>query len=76
MGCHYLDAEGESHPVIMGSYGIGSGRLLACIAEEHHDEFGLKWPISVAPYQVHLVVLAGKGSYRGNRTLLKLCMLS
>ena len=62
MGCHYLDAQGESHPVIMGSYGIGSGRLLACIAEEHHDEFGLKWPISVAPYQVHLVVLAGKGS--------------
>ena len=62
MGCHYLDAEGVSHPVIMGSYGIGSGRLLACIAEEHHDEYGLIWPISVAPYQVHLVVLSGKGS--------------
>ena len=39
----------------MGSYGIGVGRLLACIAEEHHDEDGLVWPISVAPYQVHLV---------------------
>jgi prolyl-tRNA synthetase len=36
--------------------------LLACIAEEHHDEYGLIWPISVAPYQVHLVVLSGKGS--------------
>jgi prolyl-tRNA synthetase len=44
----------------MGSYGIGLGRLLACIAEEHHDEVGLAWPVSVAPYQVHLVLLAGK----------------
>ena len=39
----------------MGSYGIGLGRLLACIAEEHHDENGLVWPISVAPYHVHIV---------------------
>jgi prolyl-tRNA synthetase len=61
MGCNYLDAEGGTHPVVMGSYGINSNRLLACIAEEHHDEHGLKWPISVAPYQVHLVVLSGKG---------------
>jgi len=62
MGCQYLDAEGNSHPVIMGSYGIGSGRLLACVAEEYHDEHGLMWPISVAPYQVHLIVLTGKGT--------------
>jgi prolyl-tRNA synthetase len=62
MGCYYLDAEGQSRPVIMGSYGIGLGRLLACIAEEHHDEYGLIWPISVAPYVLHLVTLAGKGS--------------
>ncbi|MGE5123835.1 MAG: proline--tRNA ligase [Acidobacteriaceae bacterium] len=68
MGCDYLDAKGQSHPVVMGSYGIGSGRLLACIAEDHHDEHGLMWPISVAPFQVHLVALpwktadqAGKG---------------
>ena len=40
-----------------GSYGIGSGRLLACVAEEHHDDKGLIWPITVAPYQVHLVAL-------------------
>ncbi len=53
---------GSRRPVVMGSYGIGIGRLLACIAEEHHDEHGLIWPISVAPYPVHLVVLAGKGS--------------
>ncbi len=62
MGCTYLDAEGQSRPVIMGSYGIGTGRLLACVAEEYHDEHGLMWPVSVAPYPVHLVALAGRGS--------------
>jgi prolyl-tRNA synthetase len=61
LGATFLDAQGESHPVIMGSYGIGVGRLLACIAEEHHDAHGLIWPISVAPYTVHLVMLSGKG---------------
>jgi prolyl-tRNA synthetase len=60
MGCTYLDKDGVEKPVIMGSYGIGSGRLLACIAEEHHDDQGLIWPVSVAPYQVHLVVLGSK----------------
>jgi prolyl-tRNA synthetase len=62
LGCRFLDKEGKSQPVIMGSYGIGVGRLLACIAEEHHDERGLLWPITVAPYEVHMVVLAGDGS--------------
>jgi prolyl-tRNA synthetase len=47
---------------VMGSYGIGIGRLLACIAEQHHDDAGLVWPITVAPYPVHLVLLAGRGS--------------
>jgi prolyl-tRNA synthetase len=61
LGCTYLDAEGQPKPVVMGSYGIGSDRLLACIAEAHHDDNGLIWPVSVAPYQVHLVLLAGKG---------------
>jgi prolyl-tRNA synthetase len=60
MGAKFLDAEGNSKPVIMGSYGIGSGRLMASIVEEHHDEFGLVWPISVAPYEVHLIVLPKK----------------
>jgi prolyl-tRNA synthetase len=60
LDCSFLDQNGESRPVIMGSYGIGSGRLLACIAEEHHDDAGLIWPVSVAPYCVHLVILAGK----------------
>ncbi len=57
MGCQYLDADGKSQPVVMGSYGIGVGRLLACVAEEHHDEMGLAWPITIAPYQVYLVLL-------------------
>ncbi|MDD2696253.1 MAG: His/Gly/Thr/Pro-type tRNA ligase C-terminal domain-containing protein, partial [Anaerolineales bacterium] len=60
MGCTFLDRDGQEKPVIMGSYGIGSGRLLACVAEEHHDGSGLVWPISIAPYQVHLVALSGK----------------
>jgi prolyl-tRNA synthetase len=59
MGATYLDEKGERHPVIMGSYGIGVGRLLACVSEEYHDEQGLKLPISVAPYHVHLVMLPG-----------------
>lgn len=61
LGCRYLDKDGQSKPVLMGSYGIGSGRLLACIAEEYHDEHGLMLPITVAPYEVHLVALTGGG---------------
>jgi len=57
MGCTFLDAEGNPRPVVMGSYGIGLGRLLACVAEEHHDEHGLIWPCTVAPYPVHLLAL-------------------
>jgi prolyl-tRNA synthetase len=61
MGCYYLDEQGRSKPVVMGSYGIGTGRLLACVVEKHHDEHGLIMPISISPYQVHLIVLRGKG---------------
>lgn len=60
VGALYLDADGEQKPIVMGSYGIGVGRLLACIAEQHNDANGLKWPITVAPYHVHLVGLPGK----------------
>jgi prolyl-tRNA synthetase len=59
MNAVFQDEHGEMQPVIMGSYGIGVGRLLACIAEHHNDEDGLTWPITVAPFQVHLVVLTG-----------------
>lgn len=60
LGCTYQDEKGENQPVIMGSYGIGLGRLLGCVAELHHDTYGLTWPVTIAPYSVHLVLLHGK----------------
>ena len=60
MGCTFQDKDGKEKPVIMGSYGIGSGRLLASVAEEYNDEYGLIWPITVAPFQVHLTMLSAK----------------
>ena len=54
LGATYLDANGESHPMVMGSYGIGSGRGAATIVEQRHDEKGILWPVSIAPYQVSL----------------------
>jgi len=59
MGAAYLDEAGASQPIVMGSYGIGLGRLLACVAEEHHDDKGLIWPVTLAPYHVMLVWLPG-----------------
>jgi len=53
----FLDREGVSRPIIMGSYGIGLGRLLAAIVEQSHDDKGIIWPLSVAPYQVYLCPL-------------------
>ncbi|MGC2192960.1 MAG: proline--tRNA ligase [Candidatus Dormiibacterota bacterium] len=55
LGALYNDEAGQQLPVVMGSYGIGIGRLLACVAEEHHDDRGLALPIGVAPYEVALV---------------------
>ncbi len=57
LGVTYQDEKGTRKPVIMGSYGIGVGRLLACLAEEYHDEKGLILPITTSPYQVHFVSL-------------------
>ena len=53
----YLDRDGQEQPIVMGSYGIGLGRLMAAIVETHHDEHGIRWPTAVAPYAVHLVSL-------------------
>jgi prolyl-tRNA synthetase len=57
MGANFLDAEGQTRPVIMGCYGIGVGRLLAAVIEANHDERGIMWPDELAPYRVHLVGL-------------------
>ncbi len=53
----FLDAEGVAHPIIMGSYGIGISRLMAAVVEQSHDEQGIIWPMSIAPYAVSLIGL-------------------
>jgi prolyl-tRNA synthetase len=57
LGARYLDQNGRQQPIIMGCYGIGVGRLLAAAIEQNHDEKGMVFPESIAPYQVHLVGL-------------------
>jgi len=59
MGALFQDKDGERKPVIMGSYGIGVGRLMASVVEEHNDKYGIIWPITIAPYEVHIVALKG-----------------
>jgi prolyl-tRNA synthetase len=59
LGLSVLDDKGKQRVVTMGSYGVGVSRAVAAIAELHHDEIGLRWPRSVAPMDVH-VVIAGK----------------
>lgn len=69
LGLHYTTlmkdatftaADGSQVPYYMGCYGIGLGRTLAAIVETHHDDKGIIWPISVAPYHIHLISLPGK----------------
>ncbi len=57
MGASYLDQNGGQRPIVMGSYGIGIGRLLATVIERNHDDKGIIWPVSLAPYQVYLCAL-------------------
>ena len=57
MGVTVLDADGVNRVPTMGSYGIGVGRAMAAVAETHHDENGLIWPMSIAPYEVVLTVV-------------------
>jgi prolyl-tRNA synthetase len=66
LGATYLDDEGKEHLIVMGCYGIGSGRLLATIIEQRHDDKGILWPISVAPYHVSLIAI---GSANDTETL-------
>jgi prolyl-tRNA synthetase len=56
-GATYLGEDGREHPIIMGSYGIGVGRNVACIVEAHHDDKGIIWPAEVAPYAAHIVAI-------------------
>lgn len=62
MNVNYLDASGKSQPVWISSYELNLTRLLACVVDAHHDDWGMMWPRVLAPFQVHLVVLAGKNN--------------
>jgi prolyl-tRNA synthetase len=55
MGADYSDDKQEKQTIVMGCYGIGVSRLVATAIEQNNDENGIKWPMSLAPYQVHLV---------------------
>ncbi len=57
MGAKFLDEKGEEHPIIMGSYGIGAERVMACYIEQHNDEKGIIWDKTLAPFHVHLLGL-------------------
>jgi prolyl-tRNA synthetase len=59
LGLLFTDEEGAKHPVVMGSYGIGVSRVMATIVEVSHDDKGIIWPESVAPFKVHLIALEG-----------------
>ncbi len=55
LSCNFLDQKGQEKPMIMGCYGIGVGRTLAAVIEQHHDENGIIWPMAIAPYHVILI---------------------
>jgi prolyl-tRNA synthetase len=53
----YLDEKGEEHPIVMGSYGIGVERIIACYIEQNHNEKGIIWNKALAPFDIHLIAL-------------------
>jgi len=62
LGANFLDQDGTSHPIWMGSYGIGPARIAAAAVEQFADEKGISWPRAIAPFDVHLVTLGKPGS--------------
>jgi len=56
-GATFLDKDGRARPVVVGSYGLDLGRLMAAVVEQNHDEKGIIWPPSIAPFQIHLIAL-------------------
>src|SRR3954462_7193122 len=59
LGATFLDEDGTEKPLVMGSYGIGPGRVMAAAVEQSHDENGIVWPQNIAPYVVHVAALKG-----------------
>jgi prolyl-tRNA synthetase len=72
LGAEYADDAGVSHPIVMGSYGIGVGRAAACIAEAYHDEKGLAWPAAVAPFDAQVALLGANKDARVEEAALAL----
>lgn len=70
MNAYFTDEDGTRKPVVMGSYGIGVGRLLSCLCEEYNDDKGLCLPVSVAPYEVHLVGLLDNDEVKEKANLI------
>ena len=60
LGLQYQDVNNKLHPVVMGCYGFGLGRAMAAVVEQHNDENGIKWPVSIAPYEVAVVIVQSK----------------
>jgi len=61
LGATFQNREGKPHPLLMGCYGIGITRIVAAVIEQHHDDKGIVWPLSLAPYLVHIVPLGKAG---------------
>jgi len=76
LGATYLGEDGAAHPIVMGSYGIGLGRAVACVVEAHHDSKGIAWPASVAPYAAHLVAIGAGRDPAVNETAERLHALA
>ncbi len=64
MEATYLDPDGQSHPAIMGCYGIGIGRTAAAAIEQNHDEKGICWPMPIAPFQAHILPVTNSDAVR------------
>jgi prolyl-tRNA synthetase len=62
LGANFIDAGGNTKPVVMGCYGIGVGRLLAAAIEQNHDDKGIIWPMPIAPYKIYLCPLYREGT--------------
>ena len=66
MNAVYTDIDGKTKPYIMGCYGIGISRTAAAAVEAHHDEFGIKWPLSIAPYHAIVIPVSTKDELQMN----------
>jgi prolyl-tRNA synthetase len=62
LGASFLDEHGKERTILMGCYGIGPGRIMAAAVEQHHDEHGIAWPRSLAPYDVEVVAIGAAGA--------------